>query len=485
MSSSTLTTPPGKRRAKSPSIRNPRAAKAFFAASLALVVFACGMQFQRKQPFPHELLRSAKKTAESIYDRFRSNVAGYRRALPELSPGEVESARIASYGSDGLVDRIVFPGGAARFAELCPGHPGCIAVEYVGQGQVARVYPYRPRRIEQATIVDLPYEYVLDLGLTDDAYVFAVDTYPNGDLLVVFHYHFAFPYAGGVARIRPDGTPAWYRRDYSHHEPHVADDDVAWVPGLRIGEGPLRVRYEAPKQRTDFQLPCAKPYIDVIRKIGPDGELLEEVSIFEKLAASRHRFLLRDTEDPCDPIHLNSVHELSLDATGPSGIGPGDLVASLRNLHAFVVLDRDDFDIKALVRGTFNGQHSVKHLTGSRFLVFDNLGVEADRDGPSRVLTIDLADGSETTVFPGPQTSEAAQRVFTRVEGQVSISPDRRRVIANFAKFSKAYEIEIATGKVLTEFTSVHDLTPLGEIAGDAQVALFSATPGPRYVLDP
>ena len=468
-----------------------RAPATLFAVAIAVVVFVAGVQVGRTKAFPYELLQSARRTAQILFDKYWPNVPPYlREAVPvDMSPDEVESARIASYGSDGLVDRIVFPGGAARFAELCPGHPGCIAVEYVGQGQVARVYPYRPSEIEQATIVDLPYEYVLDLGLTDNAHVFAVDTYPNGDLLVVFHYHFAFPYAGGVARIRPDGTPAWYRRDYSHHEPHVADDDVAWVPGLRIGEGPLWVRYEAPKQRVGFQLLCAKPYIDVIRKIGPDGELLAEVSIFEKLAASRHRFLLRNTEDPCDPIHLNSVHELSLDATGPSGIGPGDLVVSLRNLHAFVVLDRDDFDIKALARGTFNGQHSVKHLTGSRFLVFDNLGVEADRDGPSRVLTIDLADGSETTVFPSVSSNDRRlpleDDLFTERHGLVSISPDRQRLIAAFHRASKAFEIEIATGQVLTEFTNVHDLTPLGDIAGDAQVVWLRATPGPRYVLDP
>ena len=38
-------------------------------------------------------------------------------------------------------------------------------------------------------------------------------------------------------------------------------------------------------------------------------------------------------------------------------------------------------------------------------------------------------------------------------------------------------EIEIATGKVLTDFHNVHDLTPLGDITGDAQVVNF---PGRR-----
>ena len=163
----------------------------------------------------------------------------------------------------------------------------------------------------------------------------------------------------------------------------------------------LQVSYEQPKQRLSFELPCGKPLVDTIDKIAPDGELLEKIPIFEKLARSRYRFLLRDA-DPCNPTHLKSVHELGARRDGAGGHPSGRPRGVPKDLDAFVVLDRDSFDVKTLVRGTFNGQHSVKHLTGDRFLVFDNWGVGADRDGPSRVLMIDLADGSETTVFPRP-----------------------------------------------------------------------------------
>lgn len=452
--------------------------------AVALVVFVYGIQIARTQAFPYGLMRSVWWTVGVMVDAHSSGGPHlYASRRLDLPAGEVEARRIVLRNPSGLIDRVIFPGGAGRFAELCPGHPGCIAVEYVGQGRVARAYPYRPSEIEEAAVVDLPYETVF--GVAPQRYVFALDTYPNGDLLVVFHYRFVFPYGGGVARIRPDGTAAWYRRDYSHHEAHIAADDVAWVPGLRIGQGPLRVHYEAPKQSLGFELPCARPYVDSVRKIGPDGELLEDVPLFEKLAASPYRFLLRNADDPCDPLHVNSVHELGPDATGPSGIGPGDLVVSVRHLKAFVVLDRNSFDIKTLVRGTFDRQHSVKHLTGSQFLVFDNDGVGADRDGPSRVLRIDVADGGETTLFPGPSTSKAHQHLFSMIQGQVSISPDRKRVVATFYWHSKALEIEIATGRVLTEFTDLHDLTPLGRLAGDARVVRYRMTPGIRYVLDP
>ena len=469
-----------------------RAPSVLFGASLAVVVFLGGIQVGRTRAFPYELLRSAKITADNLVAAHLSSDVppSLRQAAPvDLPPSQLEAARTVLRASDGMADRVLVAGGMGQFAEFCPGHPGCIAVEYVGPGQVARAYPYRPREIEQAAIVDMPYEFPGDFTEMMDrgyGYVAALDTYANGDLLVVFHLWHAFPYGGGVARIRPDGTPAWYRRDYSHHEPHVAPDETAWVPALSVGQEPLRVNYDAPKQQLDFELPCDKPYVSLVRKIGPDGQLLEEIPFFEKLAASRYRFLLRDTRNPgrpCDPIHVNSVHELGPDATGPSGIGPGDLAVSMRRLSAFVLLDRDSFDVKALVRGTFNAQHSVKHLTGSRFLVFDNWGVEAERDGPSRVLIVDVADGSETTVFP--RSLPSADDLFSIRQGAVSISPDRRRLIAAFANQGlNAFEIEIATGRVLTEFTQVHNLAPLGDSPGEARVVRLWA-PGPRYVLDP
>ena len=455
---------------------------ASFVAALAVFVFLGGVQVGRTEAFPYDLLISAKITAETFLETRQPAWISQARPV-ELPLGQLEAARIELRDPSGMADRIVFPGGAGRFVELCPEHPGCIAVEYVGPGQVAHAYPYRPREIEQAAIVDLPFEFLGDFDLKDHGFLFAVDTYPNGDLLVVFHYRTAFPYAGGVARIRPDGSPAWFRRDYSHHEPHLAADETAWVPALSIGQGPLRVDYDAAKQQLDFELPCDKPYVSLLRKIGPDGQLLEEVPFFEKLATSRYRFLLRNTDEPCDAIHVNSVHELGPDATGPFGIRPGDLVLSVWQLSAFVVLDRDSFDVKALVRGTFDGQHSVKHLTGSQFLVFDNWGVEPDRDGSSRVLLIDLADGSETTVFPGPSTPSdlVAANLFTRFRGLVSVSPDRQRLIATFLQGWRAFEIEIATGKVLTEFANLHDLSPLS----DFEVVQFQPAPGPRYLFDP
>ena len=261
-----------------------------------------------------------------------------------------------------------------------------------------------------------------------------------------------FPYAGGVARIDRDGRVLWYRRDYSHHVPHLADGDVALVPSLRIGEGPIRLPRQMGMGAWAWARDCRRrPYLDFVHVIDGEGRLLEEVSVFDALVESRYGPLLRNA-NPCDPTHLNFVHQVREDAGGGAGVEAGDLVVSLRNLDAFGILDRDDHRLKRLVRGTFFQQHSVTHLEGTKFLMFDNLGGDGVH-GPSRLLLVDVAEGTEHTVFPNGATPGHLQDLFSRTHGHISVSPDRRQVFVTFWREGKAVEVRLADGAVLSVFT--------------------------------
>ena len=164
--------------------------------------------------------------------------------------------------------------------------------------------------------------------------------------------------------------------------------------------------------------------------------------------------------EPCNPLHLNSVHRLRDDAGGTWGLAPGDLVASLRDLSTFAILDGESGRVKRMVRGSFFYQHSVHHLTGSTFLMFDNHGGDGVY-GPSRLLRIDLADGRETTLFPNDKTPEPLRNLFSDTQGQIDISPDRQRAMVAFTKEGVAVEVRLADGAVLNVFHSLHDVSSL------------------------
>lgn len=109
---------------------------------------------------------------------------------------------------------------------------------YAGNGRVVHAHLYRPEEIEKKTpIADFPYEQPPGCSMCDAGRLSSISPYANGDLLVVFHSKYSFPFGRGVARMDRAGWPIWYHRDYSHHEAHLAEDDVALVPSLRIGRG--------------------------------------------------------------------------------------------------------------------------------------------------------------------------------------------------------------------------------------------------------
>ena len=445
-----------------------KAPLALLAAALALAAFAGGVWVGYFQTFPFYTIRSAWRTLDTLttlpeaIPAFNSPRTAEWRWRPTAFPlGRLDAHRI-QLAEDALADPILLVGGWEYFAEHCPGHVGCIAVEYAGRGEVRRVWPYRPEEIARAAHPDdLPYEYIFGFSFTEDVRVFAVSPYPNGDLLVVFGFLGAFPYAGGVARLDRDGRPVWYRRDYSHHRPRLTADGAALVPGLRIPASSIDF---GPRGRSGFfiRLRCHRPMLDTVRVIDGAGRVQEEISVFDAVLESRYaRIFRRSRSQECDPLHLNSIDVLGEDAGGADGLVPGDLVVSLRNLSAFAVLDRRTHRVKRLVRGGFVEQHAVLHLEGSRFLMFDNLGMDAaDGGGFSRLLMVDVADGGETTIFPNAATPDRLRRAFfTVVGGDAALSPDRRRVIGTALQSGRGVEVRLSDGAVLAEFDSVHDVS--------------------------
>jgi hypothetical protein len=97
---------------------------------------------------------------------------------------------------------------------------------------------------------------------------------------------------------------------------------------------------------------------------------------------------------------------------------------------------------------------------GSKILIFDDLGASA-ASGPSRIILFDPVTNAQSTVFPGPQTPKDTP-FYTTVAGNIDQSADGKRALIAVTEAGLTYEIEIATGRVLTRFDNLHDLSSLG-----------------------
>ena len=448
-----------------------------FVIAVGLAGFTAGTLVMRFRVFPHDTIHSAYQVTLSLYHYIaQKTVRGElesEKTVVNVAPDGVEAHRIKFLTAAALTNPVLFWGGAMQFAEYCPGHAGCLAVEYARRGEVRHAYPYRIEELEKAVIPFLfkwlPFKWLPWFRWQNNMQVFSISRYSNGDILVIFHCSYCFLHRHGMARIARNGQPVWYRQNFNHHVPHVTDDDVALVPGSRFVKGPIVVNFRK-KQR--IVLTCQRLRNDFIHVVDGDGRILEEISILDAIIKSPYamgflRHKLR-RESTCDPLHLNSVHELGEDAHGPNGIRPGDLVVSLRNLNAFGILDRDSHRLKKLVHGGFLRQHHVTHLAGSRFLMFDNYGTDGVH-GTSRLLMVDVADGTATTIFPNDATPERLRGFFSPIKGTAFVSPDRRRVIVTFTLGGKAVEVRLADGAVLTEFTSLHDVSHVEQFPEEQQ----------------
>jgi len=447
-------------------------------SALMLAAFAYGGISLHYELFPYPVIADGIKTLRTMHEVDTKKDAGsflHFVKAKVVPPERTASNRFEFVAGDTLSGPVLWQGGRYQFLEYCPDW-GCIAVEYTATGQVAHAYPFRNDELEQAANAaqsdEFPYELSPAASFARDVDVAAISRYANGDLLVIFIQDAAFPFGAGVARIDRAGHPVWFRRDYSHHWPHIIDEDgVALVPGTLVGSEPIS--FEGGPRRGTITLHCrsGRPYLNEIRMIDGSGRYLKRINLLDALRNSPFVHLLQSPLGPegrrqafCNPLHLNFVRRLRDDAGGAWGLAPGDLVASLRNLSAFAIVDGESGRVKRLVRGSFIYQHSVQHLTGSTFLMFDNYGGDGVH-GPSRLLMIDLADGRETTLFPNDQTPEPLRNLFSDIRGVIDISPDRRRAMVSFTQEGVAVEVRLADGAVLNAFHSLHDVSNLEQFS--------------------
>ncbi|MEO0973948.1 MAG: arylsulfotransferase family protein, partial [Pseudomonadota bacterium] len=105
---------------------------------------------------------------------------------------------------------------------------------------------------------------------------------------------------------------------------------------------------------------------------------------------------------------------------------PGDLMLSLRNINALVVVDPQTLEVKFLSVGRLLRQHDSDFLPGDRISVFDNRNLRPSRGAlQSRILEIDAKNGSTEVVLAG----EGDARFFTAVMGSHTALANGNRLI--------------------------------------------------------
>lgn len=241
-----------------------------------------------------------------------------------------------------------------------------------------------------------------------DTGIFPDDRRPEGGYGMYLHGIALLPDGGFVAnfehlstfRMDACGTVMWKRDNLGHHSVHLSDDGTLYVSGERaVLDG-----------ATGFANHVAPFRSWTIEQMSLEGETLREIEVADILRRNHLEGWLylraegnADLEVSGDSLHLNDVE------TFPRGMAsdlfdPGDLMISLRDINAILVVDPETLRVKYKRIGQFVRQHDPDFLPGDRISVYDNFNLypRPGHGAPhSRIVEINARTGASKVVVSG------------------------------------------------------------------------------------
>ncbi len=283
---------------------------------------------------------------------------------------------------------------------------------------------------------------------------------PDGS--VVFNFENA-----GLARIGLCGDLRWTLERATHHSVELASGGGFWVPGRKhfvSGTSPY----------PPFELPFTE---DMILRVSPDGEVIEEISIAEAMRDSGLLSLLTSTGSPLpEPMHgfhdnginkelfhLNDIEELSANmAADFPQFGAGDLLLSLRDRNLILVLDVESRRIKWWRIGPWIRQHDPDFLSGGKIMVFNN-----NRDGTplgeyyggSEIIQIDPASNKYNVVYG----NEPEEKMHTNIRGKQQALPGGQILITEH-EAGRVFQVDTPSGRVVWEYINRYENDEVAEV---------------------
>lgn len=333
-----------------------RAAIVAFLLGAAALLFLLGFQVHAWKAWPYQPLNDAKTALRAVYDRYLLPDFGFIRATSSES------------GVSDLDEAARAPGHVFATMQL---EDGFKAVLLDAGGEVRHSW-YKP----YAEIWPEGPPHITSQGNYDHVRWHGIQLMPNGDIIANYEGS-NFPYGGGLVRLDPQSEIVWKLAENTHHDVHLAEDGTLWVPSMRVHEGDVPGLARA---QNWF-------YEDLVLQVSSEGEVLQEISVLQALKGLPGVLPHRLESD--DPTHLNNVEVVSEAFAATSDLFEvGDILVSLRNLNALVLIDAQTHLAKWILSGPFAGQHDPDLLANGNIMVYDNKGGLSAGSG-SRILEID------------------------------------------------------------------------------------------------
>jgi hypothetical protein len=269
----------------------------------------------------------------------------------------------------------------------------------------------------------------------DHIHWFHCHLYANGDLLAIYHADGDTPYGYGLVKVDKDSKLLWSYANHVHHSLDVGEDGTIYTLTQKIiAEPPAGLEF--------LSMPCLT---DSLVVLAADGRELETIPLLEAFVPSlyapmldsipKHLTLRYPGGDPApsrsqrrafrrDLLHTNSAKILSR-ALAPKfpAFQSGQVLLSLRNLDALVVLDLPTRRVVWAAQGIWQTQHDADFLDNGHLLLYDNGGSPRG----ARILEYDPL----TQAIPWLYAGEKKRRFQARFRGATQRLPNGNTLIVD------------------------------------------------------
>ncbi len=449
------------------------------AMALAVLFYSFGFVSTKMGLFPSTYLDDAWRAARAYkeaWEESRTPPAFVSNVDASSLEGSVPVIRsLGETPSDGQSDLILMQGGWYRLTSHCPDY-GCLAWIMDRDGEILHTWPIKE---------NVPWERLENVGgfaTFENIYPTGLQLLDNGDLIVAYHGRNTFPFGIGLARIDRNGDLVWRSDRGVHHWIDLGDDGLIYAPAHRLLDSPIRIG------ETNNMLRCedGRIYEDLVLVYDLDGNVLEEISIHDAMVDSGYVGLVRNTVEPCDPLHLNHVEVLDADRADEfPPAKAGDLLVSLLSLDAVALIDRDTHAVTWVDVGKTIAQHNALFYENGKIIVFDNQGGNY-RHGGSRIVTIDMGTGALDTIYPTDDVPPD-DRFYSSRAGHFVLSDDNQKLLMSLTMDGIVFEIDLEAGRILWEYDNIFDMTQNPETAENGNLGDFARfqTGGAYYVGQP
>jgi hypothetical protein len=350
------------------------AALAFLAFSFLFVTFGYGIAVQKYRLFPYRLIADFEKAINQTVDKGIDQRGWYYREKPDLEP-----KYWADSSSDDPLNLVTGLADGDQIIIMLVDMAGRVVNEWVVDW--FKIWPDADHLSEDDRPKSGPGTHIHGIAML-----------PDGD--VVFNFE-----QNSLVRLTPCGDVVWKLPYVTHHSVYIDNAGDLWVSGA--------IKHQKPVDRIPSHV---APFVEpTVLKVSQDGEILQEISLFDLLRRndlSGYMYMTtsisRGINVTGDGVHLNDVEVF--EAPMEEGVFKhGDIMVSFRNISTVMVFDPVSLKVRFIKSGGFIRQHDPDFIDGNTISVFDNNHYKSgvDTDSKSRIVLVDARTGATEVWFEG------------------------------------------------------------------------------------